>query len=118
MTVLVQQAKAKQQAFQEGTAQDLTQGRAQGDNINNNNLYDAHYRVHSNNFLSNQNDVRSRVLNNNFPSNYNHCNSQGVNNNIKSGRERVGNPEHSNVYVGWLAAAGRLHRCSQVEGKV
>ena len=98
--VLVQQAKAKQQALQEGTAQDYTQGRAQGDNINNNNLYDAHHCVHSSNFLSNHNDVRSRVLNNNFPSNYNHCNSQGANN-IKSNRESVGNPEHSTcMFVG------------------
>ena len=95
----MQQAKAKQQAFQKGTAQDPTQGRAQGDNINNNILYDAHHRVNSNHFISNQNDVRSCVLNNNFPSNYNYCNSQGANNNIKSGRERVGNPKHLNVYV-------------------
>ena len=80
--VLVLKVKANQQAFHEGTAQDLSQGRAQGDNINNNTLYDAHHRVHSNNFLSNQNNVRSRVLDNNF------C-------------ERVGNPKHSNVYVCW-----------------
>ena len=40
-------------------------------------------------------------MNNDFPSNLIYGNAQSVNGNIKSGRERVGNLEHSNVYVCW-----------------
>ena len=34
-------------------------------------------------------------------SNFMYNNTQSANTNIKSGRERIGNPEHSNVYVCW-----------------
>ena len=82
--------------LQAATTSDPSQGTAQGVNPNNNILLDAQHHG-SNQFTHNQ--IHSRVLNNDFPSNFMYNNTQSANTNIKSGRERIGNPEHSNVYV-------------------
>ena len=77
---------------------DPSQGTAQGVNPNNNILLDAQH--HGSKQIT-HNQIHSRFLNNDFPSSFMYNNAQSVNTNIKSGRERVGNPEHSNVYVCW-----------------
>ena len=82
---LVHQANTRQQAFQARNAQDVSQGRVAGDNINNNNLHDVHSRGHNSNFHNVQSDLHSRVHNGYFPSIHNHGSSQNSNTNIKSG---------------------------------
>ena len=62
-------------------------------------MFDAQHHGH-NQILNSQ--IRSHVLNKDFASNYNYGTAQSVNSNIKSGHERVGNPENSNLYVCWL----------------
>ena len=98
--VLIEQAKARQQALQTATSCDPSQGSAQGGNPNNNILLDAQH--HGSTYKSNHfNQIHGRVLNNDFPSNFMYNNTQTASTNIKSGRKRVGNPENSNVYVCW-----------------
>ena len=95
--VLTEQAKAKQQTLQSATSRDPTQGTDQGfyPNI----LVDAQHR--SSNIRSHYDQIQGRFLNNDSPSHSGMSNAHNVNTNIKSGRDRVGNPEHSNVYICW-----------------
>ena len=92
---LTEQAKAKQQTLQSATSRDPTQGTDQGfyPNI----VVDKS----SSNVRNHYDQIQGRFLNNDFPSQFGMSNAHNVNTNIKSGRDRVGNPEHSNVYICW-----------------
>ena len=86
--VLIEQAKARQQAFQTATSCDPSQGSAQGGNPNNNILLDAQH--HGSNYKSSHfNQIHGRVLNNDFPSQFLYNNTQTASTNIKSGRNEL-----------------------------
>ena len=92
--VFTEQAKATQQAMQSATTRDPTQGT---EGFYPNNLVGAQHRSSSNHY----DHIQGRFLHNEIPSHFGMSNALNSNANIKSGRDRVGNPEHSNIYVCW-----------------
>ena len=93
--VLSERAKVTQQTLQAATSTDPQQGTDQGfyPNI----LIDAQHRNSSKHY----DQIQGRFLHNEFSNHSGMPNTQNANANVKSGRDRVGNPEHANIYVCW-----------------
>ena len=89
---LTEQAKITQQTLQAATSADPQQGT---EGFYPNNLANVQYNS------KHYDQLHSRFSRNDNPNHFGMPSVSNTNANVKSGRDRVGNPEHANIYVCW-----------------